>query len=180
MVFEAVEKGLDAVVCYPTAVIGPHDFRGSESGKMIIDLTNNKIPAYVHGAYDFVDVRDVVDGMIRIMNTAKKGEDYILGGEKLTIKEFFELMTKADQRIKLPSIVIPVPLAKFVARCTEFVSRLFGIEPFFTEFAIRVLQSKHIISSQKARKDLNYNPRPIFESIEDSLEWHKEQGNIKL
>ncbi|GAI41834.1 unnamed protein product, partial [marine sediment metagenome] len=50
----------DAVLVCPTGVIGPYDFKLSEMGQLFIDFAKGKLNTYVDGAYDFVDVRDVV------------------------------------------------------------------------------------------------------------------------
>ncbi len=63
-VLNSARDGLDAVVVCPTGVIGPHDYRGSMMGTVIHDAAVAKPTLYVDGAYDFVDVRDVADGMI--------------------------------------------------------------------------------------------------------------------
>jgi dihydroflavonol-4-reductase len=63
-VLNAVQDGMDAVIVCPTGVIGPYDFRLSEMGQLILDCVEQKPMLYVDGAYDFVDVRDVAQGLI--------------------------------------------------------------------------------------------------------------------
>ena len=61
---QAANTGQEAVIVCPTGVIGPYDFRGSMMGSVIHDAAFAKPTLYVDGAYNFVDVRDVADGMI--------------------------------------------------------------------------------------------------------------------
>jgi len=63
-VIKGIEKGLDAVILCPSGIIGPHDYRVSEMGKLIVDFDKWQVKAYVDGAYEFVDVRDVAEGLI--------------------------------------------------------------------------------------------------------------------
>jgi dihydroflavonol-4-reductase len=63
-VLEAAHNGLEAVVVCPTGVIGPYDYRLSEMGRLIFDAARSKLQFSVDGAYDFVDVRDVAQGLI--------------------------------------------------------------------------------------------------------------------
>ncbi len=63
-ILNAVDHGMDAVIVCPTGVIGPYDFRRSEMGQLILDCVEQKPMLYVDGAYDFVDVRDVAQGLI--------------------------------------------------------------------------------------------------------------------
>ena len=69
----AAAEGLDAVIVCPTGVIGPNDFRGSEMGEVIRSASEARTMLYVEGAYDFVDVRDVADGLIAAGNAVGAG-----------------------------------------------------------------------------------------------------------
>ncbi len=73
-VIEGIKKGLDAVIVCPTGVIGPYDYKKSEIAELISEYSKKRITAYIEGAYDFVDVRDVVEGHILAWKKGKKGE----------------------------------------------------------------------------------------------------------
>src|SRR3989339_138137 len=78
-VAEAIERGLDGVIVNPTALIGPFDIKPSPIGKIILSLLQNKLPVYVGGGINLVDVRDVAMGHVLAFNKGKTGERYILG-----------------------------------------------------------------------------------------------------
>jgi len=83
-VLKAVQQGLDAIIVCPTGVVGPYDFKLSEMGQLFIDFAKKKLKAYIDGAYDFVDVRDVAIGHILACEKGHTGESYILSGERVT------------------------------------------------------------------------------------------------
>ncbi|MCU0370921.1 MAG: NAD-dependent epimerase/dehydratase family protein, partial [Bacteroidales bacterium] len=87
MVLEASSKGLDAIVINPTAIVGPNDFKPSLVGTVLIKLYNNSLPALVPGGYNWVDVRDVVQGAMAAMDKGRKGERYILGGKWVSVRD---------------------------------------------------------------------------------------------
>src|SRR5690606_13352249 len=60
---EFVDAGLDAVIVNPTGIIGPVDYGPSRLGQLLGELASGKLPALLDGGFDFVDVRDVVDGV---------------------------------------------------------------------------------------------------------------------
>lgn len=64
-VFEKCREGLDAVVLYPSGIIGPLDDKVSSLGQLVLDIANRKIRTRVTGGYNFVDVRDVACGVAR-------------------------------------------------------------------------------------------------------------------
>ena len=46
--------------------------------------------AYVNGGYDFVDVRDVADGIISCVENGRAGRCYILSNQFYTIQEVLD------------------------------------------------------------------------------------------
>ena len=76
-VMNAIQKGLDAVIVFPSGVIGPFDFRSSYTGSAIKGyISAKKTQYYFDGKYDFVDVRDVADGIYRAWKNGEKGQGY--------------------------------------------------------------------------------------------------------
>lgn len=177
-VLEGVERGLDAVICFPSGVMGPHDYRGSEAGRLIRDYATNKLPVYIDGEYNFVDVRDVVRGLLLALEKGRTGEGYILAGERMTLNNFFLILSGYEAKMKPPKVKIPLPLAIGSAWILESACRLIKAKPMFTVYAIKVLQSNCEISSNKAQKELGYTSRSMRESIADGLAWLKENGKI--
>jgi len=57
--------------------------------------------------------------------------------------------------------------------------KITGAKPRFTSYSIKVLQSNCVISSKKAVRELGYNPRPIAESLADSIKWFKQAGVLQ-
>lgn len=55
---------MNACIIHPSGIIGPNDFGNSHLTQLIKEVANGKLFACVKGGYDFVDVRDVADGVI--------------------------------------------------------------------------------------------------------------------
>ena len=153
-VLNGIKKGLDAVIVCPTGIIGPYDYKNSEIGELISEYSKKRINAYIPGAYDFVDVRDVVEGHILAWKKGKPGEVYILSGEKITIKELFSTLEEYTG-IKAPKIHIPAPFAKFLSYLAIIYYKITRKKAIFTPYAIDVLMSNSNISSKKAKKNLD-------------------------
>ncbi len=177
-VLEGVDKGLDAVICFPSGVMGPHDYRGSEAGRLIRDYATNKLPVYIDGEYNFVDVRDVVNGLLLALEKGRTGEGYILAGERMTLADFFSILSSYEAKMKPPKMKIPLPMAIGSAWVLEGACRIVKAKPMFTVYAIKVLQSNCEISSKKAKQELGYTSRSMRESISDGLNWLKENKKI--
>jgi len=169
-VVDAACNGLDAVITCPTGVIGPYDFRLSEMGQIILDCARQKPQLYVDGAYDFVDVRDVADGMIAASEKGKTGEVYILSGEKLSVKSLMDHIHAITGRDFL-RLKIPMPLARLAARFVPYYYRMAHVKPRFTPYSLATITSNSDISHAKAGRELGYSPRSLRESLADTVKW---------
>ncbi len=178
-VIRAAHAGLEAVVACLTGVIGPYDFRGSMMGAVIHDAAVAKPTLYVDGAYDFVDVRDVADGLISAAENGKRGESYILSGNKITVRYMLETVREITGK-NFFQMKIPFDLAKFAARFTPLYYRLAHATPRFTPYSLEVLKSNSNISHAKATRELGYRPRSIYESIADTVKWLVEARHLKF
>ena len=176
-VLKGIEKGLDAVILCPSGIIGPYDYRVSEMGKLIVDFVKGKVKASVSGAYDFVDVRDVAEGLILACEKGKKGECYILSGQQISVGQLLEFLGEING-VKAPWLKIPKQVARAAGFFNALYCNIMKLKPLFTPFSIDVLASNSLVSCQKARDELGYSPRSIYESIKDAVRWFKEEGII--
>lgn len=169
-VLNGIERGLDAVITYPSGVIGPYDFKSSEMGEMVKAYSQGKYKYYIDGTYNFVDVRDVAEGLCLAMSKGKKGEDYILAGNKITVKQLFQTVSKIKD-IPQPKYKIPMSIAKILAPLALVYYQITKQTPVFTPYSLAVLESNPDISSEKAIRELGYSYRSIENSLIDIVNW---------
>lgn len=177
VVLDAIKEGLEVVMVAPTSVMGPMDYKPSVLGQSLLDMYFNRIPAVVKGGQDWVDVRDIAAGVIAAMERGKSGEKYLLGSEFFTIQELSKLIGEIFQR-KTPSLALPFWIARLGVPFEEFKSRRSGKENGFTQEGLTALKYGNTkISHEKAIRDLGYNPRPVRQSLKETLEWLVEYYN---
>jgi dihydroflavonol-4-reductase len=178
-VLNATQQGLDAVIVCPTGVIGPYDYRRSELGQLILDCVEEKPQLYVDGAYDFVDVRDVANGMILANENGRKGETYILSGERITVDNLLTAIQKTAH-LRFIKLRIPMPIARLMATFTPTYYRLTHTKPRFTSYSLETLESNSVISHAKAQKELGYRPRSLKVTLADTAYWFHENKHLLL
>jgi len=84
------------------------------------------------------------------------------------------LVGRAPPRISLPvSLLMPVALA------AEGVARMTGKEPFVTIDGLRLARKKMYFSSDKARRELGYAPRPVDAAFADAVAWFRSAGMMR-
>jgi len=175
LVRQAVSQGLDAVTLIPTAIIGPNDFRPSYLGQALQLLARGHIPALVRGGYDWVDVRDVVQGAIAAEQHAQPGSRYILSGQWRSLMDFARLTARLCGR-HAPLVAVPVWLADLVQPLMAKLARINGAQPLYTRPMLAAMRSNRHISHARAAAELDYKPRPFEETLRDTLDWFEEQA----
>ncbi|NJC97346.1 MAG: NAD-dependent epimerase/dehydratase family protein, partial [Anaerolineae bacterium] len=127
----SVDLGLDTVIIIPTAIAGPFDFRPSYFGQALQLLASGRIPALVRGGYDWVDVRDVVDGAIKAEQVAVRGSRYILSGHWHSVREVAR-MTAEITGIPAPRLTVPIWLAQLAQPLLARLAQINGSQPIYT------------------------------------------------
>lgn len=176
-VLRASHWDLDAVIVYPSGIIGPYDYRVSPLSRMIIDHIKGKLLCSVEGSYDFVDVRDVADGIIKAAKYGKKGEGYILSGKNISIEEIFKIIDGLRKPF-FKSFNLPLWMAKIGVPFSYTYNKLTGCENILTRYALYTLNSNTKFSNKKARVNLGFKSRPIKSTLTDTITWLGESGLI--
>jgi dihydroflavonol-4-reductase len=174
---QAIGKGLDAVIIYPTAIIGPHDYQLSYFGEALLLLARHGLPSLVTGGFDWVDVRDVVAGAILAEKKAPPGAAYLLSGHWISMRDIAAMVADITG-VPAPWLVCPLWLAHLGAPFIKAVSRLNGQRPLYTGVSLRALRSNRHISHARATRELGYQPRPFRETLLDTLRWFEENGQL--
>ena len=171
IVIDSVSKGLNALILCPTAIIGPSDPGPSLTGKAVLEMVHQQIPALIPGGYDWVDVRDIVDAAIQAITKGRIGEKYILSGHYHSLLELSRLIASVSGR-KTPQLVLPMWLAWMGLPFIQIYSRLQGVQPLYTKDSLKIIaESNQLIQNEKARHELGFSPRPLEETIRDLIAW---------
>jgi dihydroflavonol-4-reductase len=160
----AANGGLDVVVVNPACVVGPNDYSRSEFGTFCKRFWKGRIPFYFRGGNNFVDVRDVAAGHLLAAKHGRAGERYILGGENRTNGEFLAGLAAAADR-RFAGLRVPRLLAAGVAAVGSAVP---ARRPIITPAQIKLASLYFHFTSDKARRDLGYAPRPLTETLRDA------------
>jgi dihydroflavonol-4-reductase len=166
------DKGLPVVIVNPSTIIGPRDIRPTPTGRMVEEAARGKIPAFVDTGLNVVHVDDVATGHVQAYEHGQVGERYVLGGEDMMLREILGeiavLVGRSPPRFRLPrGAVLPI------AHAAELIARLRGsrTEPLLTVDGLKMSKTFMFFSSEKARKDIGYSPRPAREALADAVRW---------
>jgi dihydroflavonol-4-reductase len=176
-ILKGIERGLNAVIINPTGVIGPYDYYPSHFGEALLALACGKLPALVNGGFDWVDARDVAYGAMRAEELAPRGSKYLLSGHWASMTDL-AFMLKEILEINPPRLTCPLWLADMGAPIATLLAQFSGKRPLFTKVSLAALRGNKKVSHAKASAELGYHPRPLKETIGDTLNWFKSNGRL--
>ena len=174
LVFAAAERGLNTSIVFPSGIIGPGDLQGGSFTSMAKSFLAGKLPLAVRGGYDFVDVRDVANGLLACSESGEPGKGYILSGHYVTIRKMLQLVGKTA-KLNYRPICLPLGLAKLAAPYYERRSLKDRKPLFYTTYSVSVLDSNGRFSHAAASERFAYQPRPVEETLRDMTAWLLEQ-----
>lgn len=172
-------KTLSTRIIYPTAVLGPNDFKLSLFGQAILKMANGRLPALVSGGFDWVDARDVAWGAVE---AAEKGVDkdrYILSGHYLAMPEVAAVIAELTG-VAAPGLTCPVWLAGVFAPLMSIWARLTGETPLYTRDSLAILSTNKVMSHDRASRNLSYRPRPFRDSMLGSLSFYTDTKQFDI
>ncbi len=174
----SADTDFEVIVLCPTSVIGPPDHKVSKLGQAVIDICKGKVPAVVRGGFDFVDVRDIAKGAVSALSNGRSKESYILGNEYLTIKAFSnEILAAAGQKKRLKEL--PLFMAYVGLPFVKAFATISKRPAIYDRAYIDILADGNACTlSEKAKKELNYAPRPIKETLQETVTWFKKEGKL--
>lgn len=178
IVMQAGRDGMDVVVVHPSGICGPGDFGRGHITQLILDFLDHRLPSAVHGAYDFVDVRDVAYGIVQAALKGRSGEGYLLSNKQFTIENILDIAAKLTGRKPIRSF-LPIWFAKMTAPLAELWYKLLKQPPLFTRYSLYTLQSNSNFTHAKATRELDYKTRPMTETIRDTILFLKKHNRFK-
>ena len=174
IVLDAAKNGLDATIVHPSGIIGPNDYGHGHLTQMIISYLNGSLTACVDGGYDFVDVRDVADGVISATEKGRKGECYILSNKYYNVKDLLTKLASITGGHKIRTM-LPLWFAKMTAPLAELYYKIRKEAPLFTRYSLYTLTSNARFTNEKAKRELGFHPRDIQVTLRDTVSFLKRE-----
>lgn len=165
-------KGLPVVIVNPSFVFGPEDPTGT-SNRLVTRLLLRRIPAYIEGGLNIVDVRDVARGHLLADERGEEGERYALTARNFTLHRLFADLSRIAG--------VPPPPVKMSGRVmlasVEALEKA-GLPAPAAADEIRSGMQWWTYRNDKAVNELGFAPRPHEETLEDTVAWQLERlGN---
>jgi len=159
-------KGLPLVCVNPCVVFGTGDvYSGSTS--LVRRFLLGRIPAYVDGALNIVDVEDVARGHVLADEHGDVGERYILGNRNYTHDRLFADLGRVSG-VEPPALKLPPAIALRLAQALEAAPG----RPPITVNEVKAAGQWWTYKTTKAKRELGWTTSPHEDTIEATVNWY--------
>ena len=167
---EAQDAGRPISIVNPAGVIGPHDPYLGESNAVIQDCVRGKLTAWPRGSMTYVDVRETADVLVAAVAHEENGR-WLVPGTDVTSPH--GAVREASGR-KLPYVTVPTALA--VAATLPGYLTGWKALPGEVEGA-RITGCANPTDASATIEALGVRPRPLVDSVRDTLEWLRDASD---
>ena len=164
-VWRGMEEGLDAVIVNPSVIVGAGDWKTDSS--RIIGQVGKGLRFYPMGGNAFVDVRDVVSVMMKLMSSSISRERFLVVSENKSYKELFDIASDCLGKRK-PSIRINKMLSSLAWRADWIRSAMMRQSPLVTREMMDSSSRTYKYSNEKICATIGHEFIPVKKSVEDS------------
>src|SRR3954447_18083059 len=163
--------GIEVVVVNPAYLLGvPVDREqpGETSTRTVGNYLRGRLPGMINAPMNFADVADAANGHLLAADKGEPGERYILGGENMSWPELIDHVADVSGH-KHPVLVTPPETAR-VAQIREAMK----LPSALPAEGFGLMSKDWRFSSEKAKRELGYETRPIDETIRATVDWYRE------
>lgn len=174
---EFAGRGVPVVIVNPSTPVGERDIKPTDTGQILVDFLNRKIPAIVDTGLNLIDVRDCAAGHLLAAEKGKVGEKYILGCKNLELREILEILSELSG-LPAPKVRLPHAIPIAFAAVDTLRARLFGGTPRVSYDAARLARSKMFFDASKAVRELGLPQTPVEVPLRRALAWFRDHGYV--
>ena len=167
-------KGLPVVVVNPGSVFGPGDLYGRATAT-VRRFMFGRVPAYVPGGLNVVDVDDVARGHLLADERGSVGERYILGNRNYTLDRLFADLARLSG-IEAPALKLSAPVALRLVQAAGAA----GVQTGITLTDVKVSSQWWCYRNGKAKRDLGWTTTPHEDTIEATVAWYRDREADRL
>ena len=153
------QEGLDLITICPGIILGPNFYKHTPSTVNVGAFVNNQVPFRFPLQCSVADVRDVAQAHILAYEKKEASGRYLVTG--VNIADLVSALKDVEPDMVMPERVLTMDEAKQLAEKSGTPVELVG-QPYF-------------YSDEKIKSDLGWMPRPINETLRDTVSWIKER-----
>ncbi|HEX8076139.1 MAG TPA: NAD-dependent epimerase/dehydratase family protein [Thermoleophilaceae bacterium] len=167
-------QGLPVVAVNPCYVFGAGDVYGRATA-IVRRFMLGRIPAYVPGALNVVDVGDVARGHLLADEKGLPGERYILGNRNYTLDRLFADLARLSG-VEPPALRLQPRAALRLAQALEAAP----VRAPISSQEVKLASHWWTYRNTKAKRELGWTTSPHEDTIEATVAWYLDRESDRL
>jgi dihydroflavonol-4-reductase len=156
-------------VC-PSFTFGPDDPTGAPANKLLQAIMTRKLRFTLPVGFGCLDVRDFAAGAVLAAQVGRGGQRYLLSGENVTANELVQ-RAAAIAGVRAARFTPPRFLLNGLVGALEVFARLRRKPAPVTRDVLQIIGRYAWYDTSKARAELGWTPRPLQQTLEDTIRW---------
>lgn len=169
------KPGFAVIAVCPSFTLGPDDPTGAPANKLLGRIIAGKQRFSLRVGFGCLDVRDFAQGVLLAAERGASGDRYLLSGENVTADELLSRVSRiAGSRV--PRLHLPPWLLRGLVGALGVVSRVTRKPPAVTGEVLDIIGRHAWYDTSKARTELGWTPRPLDDTLRDTIAWLRDPG----
>ena len=171
------EMGAPVVSVMPAAVWGPHDPHFGEGVTRATNVLRNRYPIVMRGGMHIADVRDVAAVLAAVMTPGRGARRYMVAGDYISMPDLIRTLADLTGR-RIRFATLPPWFLAAVGRTADLVQRRVKTRLPWDAEGIWVMNCAARCDDSKTRSEFALEPRPLRETLTDTVQWLVEIGRL--
>jgi dihydroflavonol-4-reductase len=164
----AKEHGLPAVAMGVSTTYGSGDWGRTPHGAIIAGAAFGKLPFVMSGIeLEAVGVDDAARALILAADRGRVGERYLISEKMISNADVVRIAAEAAG-VPAPTKSIPLQMSYVLATAGSIKAKLRGTDEQLSLGSLRLMRAEAPVDHSKASRELNWEPRPVEESIREA------------
>jgi dihydroflavonol-4-reductase len=162
------EHGLPAVAMGVSTTYGSGDWGRTPHGAIIAAAAFGKLPFVMSGIeLEAVGVDDAARAMVLAAEHGRVGERYLISEKMISNADVVRIAAEAAG-VPAPTKSIPLPMSYVLATAGSIKAKLRGTDEQLSLGSLRLMRAEAPVDHSKASRELDWEPRPVEESIREA------------
>jgi nucleoside-diphosphate-sugar epimerase len=171
------QEGAPVVSVLPAALWGPHDPHFGEGVARATNVLKKRYPIVMRGGMHIADVRDVAGVLAAVMTPGRGPRSYMVAGHYVSLPDLIRAHADLTGR-RIRFAILPGWFLAGFGRAADVVQRRIRTRLPWDAEGIWVMNCAARCDDSKARRELAYEPRPLRDTLADTIRWLVEGGHI--
>jgi dihydroflavonol-4-reductase len=171
------DTGAPVVSVMPAAVWGPHDPHLGEGATLATNVLKNRYPIVMPGGIHIADVRDAAAVLAAVMAPGHGARRYMVTGHYVSMPELIRTLADLTGR-RIRFATFPAWFLAAFGRAADVAQRRVRTRLPWDAEGIWVMNCAARCDDSKTRSELALEPRPLRETLADTVRWLVEVGHL--